>query len=127
MGRFVEVKQMGRRGAWAMLAVMAIVALLGYQQYTWILKVADAEERMNREKLESSVKAFGDDFDAEITRAGLALSALTANSSLDRSCIISPILECGAKKMRQICSTLGLIPMRSTGHILGSHRKVFGW
>ena len=77
------MERMGSRGAWGVLAVMAIVALLGYQQYRWIVRVADAEERTNRERLEASLKAFGDDFDTEITRADLAFAALTGISSAD--------------------------------------------
>src|SRR5215831_8404570 len=83
MDGFVGLRQMGSRGAWALLAVMAIVALLGYQQYRWIVRVVDAEERTNRERLEAALKAFGDDFDIEITRADLAFAALTGISSTD--------------------------------------------
>ena len=50
------MERMGSRGAWGVLAVMAIVALLGYQQYRWIVRVADAEERTNRERLEASLR-----------------------------------------------------------------------
>lgn len=81
MGRFVGFKQMGSRGAWGMVAVMAIVTLLGYQQYRWIVRVADAEERTNRERLEASLKAFGDDFDTEITRADLTFFGVTGSAS----------------------------------------------
>ena len=51
MDGFVGLRQMGGRGAWALLAVMAIVTLLGYEQYRWIVRVADAEETTNRERL----------------------------------------------------------------------------
>jgi signal transduction histidine kinase len=83
MGRFVGQSQLGNRGAWALVAVMAIVGLLGYEQYRWIVKVADAEERTNREKLETSLKGFRDDFDTEITRADLALAGLAGSSPED--------------------------------------------
>jgi signal transduction histidine kinase len=83
MGSFGGLKQMGSRGAWALLAVMAIVSLLGYQQYRWIVKVADVEERTNRERMEASLKGFGDDFDTEITRADLALAGLAGRSPAD--------------------------------------------
>src|SRR5215469_4963650 len=83
MGSFVGLKQMGSRGAWALLAVMAIVSLLGYQQYRWIVRVAEVEERTNRERLEASLKGFGDDFDTEITRADLALAGLAGRSPAD--------------------------------------------
>ena len=66
-----------------MIAVMAIVALLGWQQYRWIVRVADAEERTNRQSLEASLKAFADDFDTEITRAELAFAGLTGAASAD--------------------------------------------
>ena len=83
MGSFVGLKQMGSRGAWALLAVAAIVSLLGYQQYRWIVRVAGAEERTNRERLEASLKGFGDDFDTEITRAYLALAGFAGRSPAD--------------------------------------------
>src|SRR5215469_15874498 len=83
MGSFVGLKRMGSRGAWALLAVMAIVSLLAYQQYRWIVRVADVEERTNRERLESSLKGFGDDFDTEITRAHLVLAGLAGRSAAD--------------------------------------------
>jgi signal transduction histidine kinase len=79
----VRLRQIGARGAWALIALIVIVALLGYQQYRWIVRVVDAEEATNREKLASSLKAFGDDFDTEITRAGLALRGLAGRSSAD--------------------------------------------
>src|SRR5215472_6521010 len=83
MGSFVGLKQMGSRGAWALLAVMAIVSLLGYQQYRWIVRVAEVEERTNRDRLEASLKGFGNDFDAEITRADFALAGLAGQSPAD--------------------------------------------
>ena len=81
--RQVGLRQIGSRGAWALIAVMGIVALLGYQQYRWIVRVVDVEETTNREKLASSLKAFGDDFDTEVTRADLALAGLAGRSSAD--------------------------------------------
>jgi hypothetical protein len=45
--------------------------------------VVDAEEAANREKLASSLKAFGDDFDTEITRADLAFHGLAGRSQAD--------------------------------------------
>src|SRR5215469_14490286 len=81
--RDVGLRRIGSRGAWALIALMWIVALLGYQQYRWIVRVVDAEETTNREKLASSLKAFGDDFDTEITRADLALRGLAGRSSAD--------------------------------------------
>jgi signal transduction histidine kinase len=59
---------------------MAIVALLGYQQYRWILRVAKAEAQTNREKLAGSLKGFASDFDTEITRAHLAFAGLAGPS-----------------------------------------------
>jgi hypothetical protein len=52
-------------GAWGLIAVIGIVALLGYQQYRWIDRVVDVEEATNREKLAESLKAFGGDFNTE--------------------------------------------------------------
>jgi signal transduction histidine kinase len=79
----IALRQIGSRGAWALIAVMGIVALLGYQQYRWIVRVVDAEEKTNREKLASSLKAFGDDFDTEITRADVAFRGLTGRSQAE--------------------------------------------
>jgi hypothetical protein len=81
--RQIRLRQIGSRGAWALIAVIGIVALLGYQQYRWIVRVVDAEGATNREKLASSLKAFGDDFDTQITRADLALRGLAGRSSAD--------------------------------------------
>ena len=79
----VRLRQIGSRGAWALIAVMGIVALLGYQQYRWIVRVVDVEEATNREKLASSLKAFGDDFDTEITRADVVFRGLAGRSQAD--------------------------------------------
>jgi signal transduction histidine kinase len=80
MRRFVGLKDLGNRGAWALVGVMAIVALLGYQQYRWIVRVAKAEAQTNREKLAGSLKGFASDFDTEITRAHLAFAGLAGPS-----------------------------------------------
>ena len=77
------LKNPGNRGAWALVSAMAIVALLGYQQYRWIVRVAEAEEKTNREKLHAAVKSVVDDFDTEITRAHLALGGLEGISAAD--------------------------------------------
>jgi signal transduction histidine kinase len=79
----IALRQIGNRGAWALIGVMGIVAVLGYQQYRWIVRVIDAEEATNRERLAASLKAFGDDFDTEATRADLALRGLAGRSQAD--------------------------------------------
>jgi signal transduction histidine kinase len=81
--RQIGLWQIGSRGAWALIAVIGIVALLGYQQYRWIVRVVDAEEAANREKLASSLHAFGDDFDTQITRADLVFRGLAGRSQAD--------------------------------------------
>lgn len=81
--RQIGLRQIGSRGAWTLIAVMGIVALLGYQQYRWIVRVVDVEETTNREKLASSLKAFGDDFDTEIARADLCFRGLAGRSQAD--------------------------------------------
>ena len=80
MHRFVGLRDLGNRGAWALVGVMAIVALLGYQQYRWIVRVARAEAQTNREKLAGSLKGFASDFDTEITRAHLVFAGLAGPS-----------------------------------------------
>src|SRR6516165_38963 len=79
----VRLRQIGSRGAWALIAVMGIVALLGYQQYSWIVRVVDVEEATNREKLASSLKAFGAEFHTEITRADVDFRGLAGRSQAD--------------------------------------------
>jgi hypothetical protein len=83
MDRFIGLKQLGNRGAWALIAVMAIVAGLGYQQYRWIVRIAAAEAKGNHEKLEAALKKFADDFDTEITRAHLTFAGLAGASTPD--------------------------------------------
>jgi signal transduction histidine kinase len=62
---------------------MMVVALLGYQQYRWISRVAEVEAQTSRQKLDASLKAFADDFDTEITRTNLAFIGLVAQSRSD--------------------------------------------
>jgi signal transduction histidine kinase len=83
MRRFVALKQLGNRRAWALMAIMAVVSLLGYQQYRWIVRVAAAEEKTNRENLDGALKKFADDFDTEITRVHLAFAGLAGTSNAD--------------------------------------------
>src|SRR5262245_8392973 len=83
MDRFSGLRQLGNRGAWALIAVMATVAGLGYQQYRWIVRVAAAEAKGNREKLEAALKKFADDFDTEITRVQMTFAGLAGTSTAD--------------------------------------------
>jgi signal transduction histidine kinase len=83
MDRFLGRSPLGNRGAWALIGIMAIVAVLGYQQYRWIVRVAAAEEKTNRENLEASLRQFTDDFDTEITRTYLTFQGLDGASTAD--------------------------------------------
>jgi signal transduction histidine kinase len=81
--RAIGLSRIGGLGAWTLIAVIGIVAVLGYQQYRWIVRVVDAEDATNREQLASSLKAFADDLDTEITRADLAFRGLAGRSQAD--------------------------------------------
>lgn len=94
MGRLVGLKQLGSRGAWALVGIMVIVGLLGYQQYRWIVRVAAAEGKANREKLHAALKKVAGDFDTEVTRAHLALGGLEGTSTAD-------VLQKAAVRLRE--------------------------
>jgi len=94
MDRLIGLTQRGNRGAWALIGIMAVVALLAYLQYGWITRVAAAEEKNNREKLVSSLKRFADDFDTEITRAHLAFDGFVGTSAGD-------VLQQAADRLRE--------------------------
>lgn len=69
--------------AWALAMIMVVVALLAYQQYRWIGKVAEAEAKTSREKLGASLNAFADDFDTEITRVHFLFVGLDGETRSD--------------------------------------------
>jgi signal transduction histidine kinase len=83
MDRFIGLRQFGNRSAWALIGVMAIVSVLAYQQYRWIVRVAAAEAKANHEKLATALKKVADDFDTEITRAHLTFAGLAGTSTAD--------------------------------------------
>ncbi len=83
MSRFAGPKLLRSHSAWALAAVLMVVALLAYQQYRWIGRVAEVEAQTSRQKLDAALKAFGNDFDIAITRANLSFSGLFAESAAD--------------------------------------------
>jgi signal transduction histidine kinase len=83
MSAFAGPRLPRSNSAWALLAIMTIVPLLGYQQYRWIGRVAEVEAKTSREKLDTSLKAFGDDFDTEITRVHLLFAGLDGQTPAD--------------------------------------------
>jgi signal transduction histidine kinase len=83
MVRFIGLRQFGNRGAWTLIAIMAIVSVLAYQQYRWIVRVAAAEAKTNHEKLVAELKKVADDFDTEITRAQLTFAGFAGTSTAD--------------------------------------------
>jgi hypothetical protein len=60
---------------------MAVVAWLAHQQYHWIGRVSEVEKAASRQRIEMSLRAFGDAFDTEITRAYVAFIGVTTQSS----------------------------------------------
>jgi signal transduction histidine kinase len=88
MSALAGLKMPRSYSVWALAVIVAVVTLLAYQQYRWIDKVAEVEEKTSREKLETSLKGFADDFDAEITRAHLVFVGLegpTRNDVLQKA------------------------------------------
>ena len=83
MRSFTRLKLPGRYSAWVLLVTMAVVALLAYQQYRWIDKIANVEAKTSQEKFEASLNAFANDFDTEITRAHLLFAGLDGKTQSD--------------------------------------------
>jgi signal transduction histidine kinase len=94
MDRFIGLRQLGKRGAWTLIGIMAIVCVLAYQQYRWIVRVATAEAKTNREKLAEALKKTADDFDTEITRAHLTFAGLADMST-------ATILQKAAERLQE--------------------------
>jgi hypothetical protein len=83
MSFFAGLKLRRDYSAWALLVIMAVVALVAYQQYRWIEKVAQVEAKTSREKFEASLNAIAGDFDTEITRAQLLFMGLDGQTRSD--------------------------------------------
>jgi signal transduction histidine kinase len=68
---------------WALLLILLVVASFALMQYRWISRVAEVEEQTSRQRLESSLQAFADDFDTEITRVHFAFAGVVVQSAVD--------------------------------------------
>jgi signal transduction histidine kinase len=68
---------------WALVLVLPVIAVVALLQYRWIDRVSQVEEQTRRQRLESDLQAFADDFDTEITRVHLVFADLIARSSTD--------------------------------------------
>jgi signal transduction histidine kinase len=57
---------------WLLLALLALLPVMAYEQYRWINQVSDAAHQRAKARLENSVEQLVTEFDAEITRAHMA-------------------------------------------------------
>ena len=70
--RMVRVRRVPR-GLVVPALLVALVAALATLQYRWLGKVSEAEREQLRRSLDQRAREFADEFDAEISRAYLAL------------------------------------------------------
>jgi two-component system sensor histidine kinase SenX3 len=61
---------------WLLLALLALLPVMAFEQYRWINQVSDAAHQRAKARLESSVEQLVTEFDAEITRAHMAFWAM---------------------------------------------------
>ena len=57
---------------WLLLALLALLPVMAFEQYRWINQVSDAAHQRAKARLENSVQQLVTEFDAEITRAHMA-------------------------------------------------------
>src|SRR5579859_3128894 len=57
---------------WLLLALLALLPVMAFEQYRWINQVSDAAHQRAKARLENSVEQLVTEFDAEITRAHMA-------------------------------------------------------
>src|SRR5260370_25202273 len=61
---------------WLLLALLALLPVMAFEQYRWINQVSDAAEQRDKARLEDSVEQLVTEFGAEITRAHMAFWTL---------------------------------------------------
>src|SRR5260370_14016371 len=61
---------------WLLLALLALLPVMAFEQYRWINQVSDAAHQRAKARLENSVEQLVTEFDAEITRAHMAFWTL---------------------------------------------------
>ena len=64
------------RRMWLLLALLALLPVMAFEQYRWINQVSDAAHQRAKARLENSVEQLVTEFDAEITRAHMAFWTL---------------------------------------------------
>jgi Osmosensitive K+ channel histidine kinase len=57
---------------WLLLALLALLPVMAFEQYRWINQVSDAAHQRAKARLENSIEQLVTEFDAEITRAHMA-------------------------------------------------------
>jgi signal transduction histidine kinase len=61
-----------RAGFWVLLCLVALLCFLGYLQYRWIDRLAQAEQEREIQALRKAVSRIASAFDVEVTRAQIA-------------------------------------------------------
>jgi signal transduction histidine kinase len=59
-------------GFWVLLSLVALLCFVGYMQYRWIDRLAQAEHEREQQSLRAAISRIAGAFDVEITRAQLA-------------------------------------------------------
>ena len=63
-----------RAGFWVLLSLVALLCFLGYLQYRWIDRLAQAEHEREQQSLQNAIGQIAAAFDVEVTRAQLAFA-----------------------------------------------------
>src|SRR4051812_20961967 len=63
-----------RAGFWVLLSLVALLCFLGYIQYVWIDKLAQAEHEREQQSLQTAISQIAAAFDVEVTRAQIAFA-----------------------------------------------------
>ena len=61
-----------RAGFWVLLSLVALLCFLGYLQYRWIDRLAQAEHEREEQAVRNAISHLAGAFDVEITRAHIA-------------------------------------------------------
>ena len=61
-----------RAGFWVLLSLVALLCFLGFLQYRWIDRLAQAEQEREQQAIHNAVSHLAGAFDVEITRAHIA-------------------------------------------------------
>src|SRR5438270_3412136 len=69
------------RRMWLLLALLALLPGMAFEQYRWINQVSDAAHQRAKARLENSVEQLVTEFDAEVTRARMAFWTMPRDSA----------------------------------------------